>query len=101
MHMKIELGNKGESWKILIANCVFLDHELERQTLFSNVFPQLQEFCQQRNLGFEVLDLRWRAGKNIDLELRETGSYRREIQHCKDVSLGPYFVVILCTAYFI
>ena len=68
---------------------------MERQALFNDAFPQLQDFCHQQNLDFEVVDLRWRAGKHINTDLREKDLHTSEIQHCRKVSLGPYFVVIV------
>ena len=61
--------------------------------MFDNAFPQLQEFCDQLNLDFEVVDLRWRAGVHIGTELRATGLHFSEIKRCENASLGPHFVV--------
>ena len=62
--------------------------------MFDSAFPQLQEFCNQLNLDFEVVDLRWRAGVHIGTELRATGLHFSEIKRCKNASLGPHFVVL-------
>ena len=62
--------------------------------MLNNAFPQLKEFCDQMNIDFEVVDLRWRAGVHIDTELRATGLHFSEIERCKNASLGPHFVVL-------
>ena len=31
----------------------------ERQELTKKIFPQLKYFCQQRNVDFSYVDLRW------------------------------------------
>ena len=62
--------------------------------MLNNAFPQLKEFCDQMNIDFEAVDLRWRAGVHIDTELRATGLHFSEIERCKYASLGPHFVVL-------
>ncbi len=80
-------------WSCLILSHIITDHEMERQALFNEVFPQLQEFCYQQNLDFHTVDLRWRAGKYVGTTMQEKDWHTRELDFCRKSSIGPYFVV--------
>lgn len=75
------------------AGNAFADYRAERNMLAHKAYPLLQEFCQQHNLQFQVVDLRWGVTDNVTNDHQVEALCIQEIQNCHTLSLGPNFVV--------
>ena len=65
----------------------------ERNKLAREVFPELRHYCQQRKLEFEVVDMRWGVRDSATADHSTSILCLNEIDRCKRMSQGPYFVV--------
>ena len=67
----------------------------ERNKLIQEVFPELRRYCQQRELEFEVVDMRWGVRDSATADHLTSLLCLNEIDRCRKMSQGPYFVVII------
>ena len=58
-------------------------------------YPELQKFCQELGLDFQVMDMRWGVTDDMMNDHQVSALCLREIATCKQVSCGPNFVVSL------
>lgn len=77
----------------------------ERAMLIKQGVPQVQTFCGEYGLHFQLVDLHW--GVDISMVNRDfnvRNIHQREIANCQRNSLGPNFVVcfthIFCLQFF-
>jgi hypothetical protein len=70
-----------------------LDFVHERNHLFNNAFPELDKWCVERGLEFQVSDMRWGIRDSMSSEHGTTEMCLQEIRHCQELSVGPNFVV--------
>ena len=65
----------------------------ERNTLSREVFPRIKEFCAEKNLDFQVVDMRWGITEDSQNDHSVEKICLMEVQNCQKMSLGPNFVV--------
>ena len=65
----------------------------ERNALWSEVVPQLKEFCADLDLDFQLVDLRWGLTEDVQNDHSAKKLCLLEIENCQNVSLGPNFIV--------
>ena len=76
---------------------LFTDMKAERNALHLWAHPQLQQFCQERGLEYQVVDMRWGVpDEAVDKHLT-SDLCLHEIKVCQRLSAGPTFVVSTCT----
>ena len=71
------------------------DYKAERNALARFAYPELQQYCIQLGLDFQVVDLRWGVTDEVINDHQVSELCLREIATCQQVSLGPHFVVCL------
>ena len=76
-----------------------IDMKYERTELMKTAVPELQDYCSQLGLQFQLVDLHW--GVSVAEHSWTAGGFSRqlrqtEISDCQRLSIGPHFVVIIC-----
>ena len=59
------------------------------------VFPKLKELCLSKDLDFQVVDMRWGVTEDSQNDHSVEGICLQEVENCKQLSLGPNFVVTI------
>ncbi|XP_054750626.2 NACHT domain- and WD repeat-containing protein 1-like isoform X1 [Lytechinus pictus] len=83
----------------IFLSSTFTDMKEERNKLMQEVFPELRRYCQQRQLEFEVVDMRWGVRDSATADHLTSFLCLNEIDRCKRMSQGPYFVGFLGNKY--
>ncbi|CAI9735288.1 and WD repeat domain-containing 2-like [Octopus vulgaris] len=68
------------------------DTQIERNSLMTNVYPKIREFCVSQGLDFQVIDMRWGIPEGTQLEFSTKDLCLSEIENCQHFSMGPNFV---------
>ena len=58
-----------------------------------NIYPKLKEYCRERGLEFQVVDMRWGVRDESTDDHKTADLCMNEIDNCQRLSLGPNFVV--------
>ena len=58
-----------------------------------NIYPKLKEYCRERGLEFQVVDMRWGVRDESTDDHKTADLCMQEIDNCQRLSLGPNFVV--------
>ncbi|ELT94036.1 hypothetical protein CAPTEDRAFT_111186, partial [Capitella teleta] len=83
----------------IFLSSTFSDFKAERNILPKKVYPELQKFCNERGLDFQVVDMRWGVTDDVMNDHLVSELCIREIRTCKKVSCGPNFVMMLGNRY--
>jgi hypothetical protein len=83
----------------LFINSPFSDMIAERKALQEHIFPNLREYCQQRNARFKLIDLRWGVAEEAALDQQTMNICIRELHRCQELSPRPNFIVLLGDRY--
>ncbi|XP_067950394.1 NACHT and WD repeat domain-containing protein 2-like [Watersipora subatra] len=85
--------------KIFLSS-TFTDMYVERNYLFTEVYPRLQRFCQNEySLEFQVVDMRWGVRDEARQDHSGPKTCMDELRSCQELSLGPNFVCLLGQRY--
>ncbi|CAB4062510.1 unnamed protein product [Lepeophtheirus salmonis] len=80
--------------KIYICS-TYTDMTLEKNTLQSEVYPKLREYCRERHgLEFQIVDMRWGIRDDATDDHMTTHICLEEIRNCQKTSLGPNFIFL-------
>ena len=80
-----------------MASVIFFptDFVHERNKLMQEAFPALQRYCQSLGLELQVVDMRWGVrDESISYHLTSDVCLH-EVELCKQLSVGPSFIVSL------
>ncbi|GAB1609425.1 NACHT and WD repeat domain-containing protein 2-like, partial [Argonauta hians] len=94
-----DLPNLPNSTVRIFLSSTFKDTQIERNSLMTNVYPKIREFCSSHGLDFQVVDMRWGIPEGTQLEFSTKDLCLDEIENCQNLSIGPYFVGFLGTRY--
>ncbi|XP_063968822.1 NACHT domain- and WD repeat-containing protein 1-like [Lytechinus pictus] len=83
----------------IFLSSTFTDMKEERNKLIREVFPELGRYCHEKMLEFEVVDMRWGVRDSATADHLTSFLCLNEIDRCKRMSQGPYFVGILGDKY--
>jgi hypothetical protein len=83
---------KGKCF-ILLYFLLLKDTQVERNMLMENIYPKLKEYCRERGLEFQVVDMRWGVRDESTDDHKTADLCMNEIDNCQRLSLGPNFVV--------
>lgn len=56
-------------------------------------FPVIRKFCIAKGLDFQVADMRWGVRDEARIDHQITQLCLDEIDNCRNLSIGPCFVV--------
>nr|KAG5687896.1 hypothetical protein BaRGS_027219 [Batillaria attramentaria] len=77
----------------------FTDMTTERNLLMKEAVPHLRDYCKEKELDFQVVDMRWGIREDASIEHTTTELCLKEIQNCQQTSRGPNFVAFLGDKY--
>ena len=77
----------------LMSGGLYTDTTAERNFLYETAFPQLTQWCQEKQLEFQVVDMRWGIRDEATDDHMTTELCVREIVNCQQISMGPNFMV--------
>jgi hypothetical protein len=83
----------------LFISSTFSDFRAERQALQDVVFPQLHQFCAERNARFEAVDLRWGITEASTWDHDTMRICLEEVRRSQELSPRPNFAVLLGDRY--
>lgn len=83
----------------LFVSSTFIDFQLEREWLHKEVFPKILKNCSQKNVKFQVVDLRWGVSTEAVLDQNTLDICLNELKHCKAVSAYPFMLTLLGNRY--
>jgi hypothetical protein len=66
----------------LFVSSTFGDFKAERDALWQQVFPRLQELCAARGSAFSAVDLRWGVDEEAALDQRALPICLAEVERC-------------------
>ena len=72
-----------------------VDFRAERNILARKAYQDLERYCDQLGLDFQVVDLRWGVTDEVINDHQVSELCLKEITACQVVSCGPNFVVRL------
>jgi tetratricopeptide (TPR) repeat protein len=78
----------------VFVSSTFRDMQGEREELVKRVFPQLRKLCEERDVTWGEVDLRWGVTDEQKAEGKVLPICLAEIQHCR-----PYFIGLLGERY--
>ena len=85
--------NSNREIRVFISS-TFKDMQAERNELVKFVFPQINKICEERNVRFSEVDLRWGITDEEKSEGQVLPICLEEIKNCR-----PYFIGILGERY--
>ena len=85
-------------FRVFISS-TFEDMKIERNALQKAVFPQLREYCRQRNARFQAVDLRWGVSEESSYDQQTMPICLGELERCQKISPRPNFIVLLGNRY--
>ena len=71
----------------------FSDFREERKLFNKHILPEIREYCLRNKLDFEVTDLHLAVNEQDYTSEEWQKLYRREIDICRQKSIGPCFIV--------
>ncbi|XP_072165436.1 NACHT domain- and WD repeat-containing protein 1-like [Diadema setosum] len=83
----------------VILSCCKSDTIQERLTLLRDAVPELQRFCQQYGLDFQLVDMHQGPSNTSTNDHEMAGLRIQEISDAHKMSLGPFFVSIIGNKY--
>ncbi|MGJ7917763.1 tetratricopeptide repeat protein [Massilia sp. LXY-6] len=81
----------------VFLSSTFKDMEEERNFLLTNVFPRLRRICDERQVVFTEIDLRWGVSEESCRDGRTVEICLEEIDRCREYP--PFFIGILGERY--
>ncbi|KAM9944697.1 hypothetical protein ACTFIT_009414 [Dictyostelium discoideum] len=87
------IKNEKKSIKLFISS-TFLDMENEREAIVKYLIPEIRDYCNERNIDFSFVDMRWGITESKDILKKST------IATClQEVSTCSYFISLLGDRY--
>ena len=88
----------AKTFRVFVSS-TFDDFVEERNLLQSEVFPELRERCEAKGFRFQPIDLRWGVPLDAGADQRVMEICLAEIDHCREISPRPNFIVLLGDRY--
>ncbi len=83
----------------VFVSSTFSDLKHERNALQANVFPKLEQICQQSGFQFQAIDLRWGVSSEAGLDHRTMRICFDELRRAQEISPRPNFMILLGNRY--
>lgn len=78
----------------LFISSTFSDFLSERNLLNDEIFPVVDEYCQNRGYNFQLIDLRWGINTESALNQKTISICLDEVERCTTLSPRPNFLVM-------
>ncbi len=92
------MASSGRLIRVFISS-TFNDFVAERDALQEHVFPFLRQYCRERGITFQAIDLRWGISQELSQDQRTVGICLEEIERCQTLSPEFSFFVLLGDRY--
>ena len=89
---------QSRTFRIFVSS-TFSDLKAERDALQARVFPALRDFCAERGVRFQAIDLRWGVSQEASRDQQTMNICLGEIERCQEVTPRPNFIVLLGDRY--
>ena len=83
---------QNKTFRLFISS-PFSDFEKEREVLHKKVFPKIDEYCNEKNLTFQPVDLRWGVNEEAQLDQKTLEVCLEEVRACKHFP-HPNFLIM-------
>ena len=83
----------------VFVSSTFADMQAERRLLQREVFPRVEQYCRERGVSFQAVDLRWGIPEEFQLRHQTMEMCLEEIAQCQRVSPKPNFLVLVGDRY--
>jgi WD40 repeat protein len=83
----------------VFVSSTFSDLKHGRTALQTNVWPELERYCQQRGFQFQAIDLRWGVPTEAGLDHRTMRICFDELRRSQETSPRPNFLILLRDRY--
>lgn len=83
----------------VFVSSTFSDLKHERNSLHTQVWPELERYCQQRGFTFQAIDLRWGVPAEASLDHRTMHICFEELRRSQQTSPEPNFLILLGNRY--
>ena len=96
IRIKFVIGGKkmlNKTFRLFISS-TFSDFILERNILNDEIFPIVDDYCQQRGYNFQLIDLRWGVNNESALNQNTIAICLDEVKRCRTLSPKPNFLVM-------
>ena len=74
--------NQGKTFRLFISS-TFSDFSVERRLLQEYVFPEIKKYCNESNLNFQPIDLRWGVSNEAQLDQKTLELCLEEVRESK------------------
>lgn len=83
----------------IFLSSTFTDYKQERNLLLDDVLPYVQSFGREYGIDVIFSEMRWGISDEASKGNRTIELCLKEIEKCRDVSIGPFFCVMLGNKY--
>ena len=84
--------NQGKTFRLFISS-TFSDFSVERRLLQEYVFPEIKKYCNESNLNFQPIDLRWGVSNEAQLDQKTLELCLEEVRASK-INPHPNFLIM-------
>jgi len=84
--------NQGKTFKLFVSS-TFSDFSVERRLLQEYVFPEIKRYCNESNLIFQPIDLRWGVSNEAQLDQKTLELCLEEVRASK-INPHPNFLIM-------
>eukprot|EP00854_Cymbomonas_tetramitiformis_P015832 gene15832-18777_t len=96
---RAELGQGPDPKLHIFMSSTFTDTAQERNFLMAKVWPQIRSFCLDRDVQFEVMDMRWGIRDQSTDDQQTVNICMAEIARCQEDCIGPNFIFLSTDKY--
>ena len=84
--------NHGKTFRLFVSS-TFSDFSVERRLLQEYVFPEIKRHCNDNNLNFQPIDLRWGVSNEAQLNQKTLELCLEEVRASK-INPHPNFLIM-------
>ncbi|MCT7535791.1 DUF4062 domain-containing protein [Aliarcobacter cryaerophilus] len=84
--------NLGKTFRLFVSS-TFSDFSVERRLLQEYVFPEIKKYCNESNLNFQHIDLRWGVSNEAQLDQKTLELCLEEVRASK-INPHPNFLIM-------
>jgi hypothetical protein len=92
------MPQQTKTFRVFVSS-TFTDMKEERRKLQRDVFPKLEQFCNEKGAKFQAVDLRWGINEKTQLNQKTLQTCLNEVARCQKLSPKPNFLILLGDKY--